>query len=224
MWEQCSPRVAGPSMRQGMNGHAPPPIPPTHPCCTHVGCQGHASVDGGVGLGGGVHALGAVVGGQVCANLAATLRAVELGVEEGNHEGVVGVAGGAEALGALQRRHVANVGRHPAAAGMGGWLGRVRKGLGCQMPMMSTTHRSGRQWRVGRWWACKRSQAHAAPCTSYTFTDRRPSPVQGDPAGAGHAGRAEEQQGDGCAHGGGRLQLRAGGGAVGRLTGAVQVG
>ena len=92
---------------------------PTAPFPPHVGCQRHASVDAEVGLGGGVHASAAVEGGQVGADLRATLRAVELGIQEGDHEGVVGVTGAAEALGAWQRLHVADVGGHPAAAGRG---------------------------------------------------------------------------------------------------------
>jgi hypothetical protein len=95
---------------------------PSHPTLRlpHVGRPRHAAVDGGVGLGGGVHSGAAVEGGQVGTDLRAALRTVELGVQEGDHQGVVGVAGGAEALGTRQRLHVANVGGHPAAAGRGG--------------------------------------------------------------------------------------------------------
>ena len=91
---------------------------PLHPA--HVGRQGHAAVDAGVALAAGVHAARAVELGQLLLQLPAALRAVELGVEEGHQQRVVGVACGAEALGAGQRLHVADVGGDPAAAAGGG--------------------------------------------------------------------------------------------------------
>lgn len=79
--------------------------------------------------------------------------------------------------------------------------------LATHQPFVCKVAGGGRVWRQG----CT-AQATPSQASQPHHSIHRSPPVQGDLVGAGHAGRAEEQQGNGCAHGGGRLRCWRGGG------------